>query len=113
MEKTTKATPATPPENAAQRVSRLMKANKSADTKPEMALRKALWQAGARGYRLHPKQVPGRPDMAFPAKRLAVFVHGCFWHQCPHCEGKKAYPRANVEFWRKKFAGETTCFTTP
>jgi len=85
-----------------------MKANKSAGTKPELALRRALWQAGARGYRLHPKAVPGRPDVAFPGAKLAVFVHGCYWHQCPRCAGKKAYPRANQEFWRAKFAENAT-----
>ena len=81
-----------------------MKANKSTGTRPELLLRKALWKAGKRGYRLHPKDVPGRPDVSFPGKKLAVFVHGCFWHQCPRCEGKKAYPRSNKEFWNKKFA---------
>lgn len=91
-------------ETPQQRVSRLMKANKSAGTKPEIMLRGALWKAGHRGYRLHLKDVPGRPDVSFPGKKLAVFVHGCFWHQCPHCEGKKAYPRSNQEFWNKKFA---------
>lgn len=92
------------PETAQQRVSRLMKANKSKGTKPELMLRKALWTAGVKGYRLHLKDIPGRPDVSFPGKKLAVFVHGCFWHQCPHCEGKKAYPRSNQEFWRNKFA---------
>lgn len=91
-------------ETAQQRVSRLMKANKSTGTKPELLLRKAVWAAGVRGYRLHQKGVPGRPDVSFSGKKLAVFVHGCFWHQCPHCEGKKAYPRSNQEFWRAKFA---------
>lgn len=92
----------TEPETAQQRVSRLMRANKSKGTKPELFLRKALWGAGVRGYRLHLKDVPGRPDVSFLGKKLAVFVHGCFWHQCPHCEGKK--PRSNQEFWQKKFA---------
>lgn len=101
---TKKVAPTAKPETAQQRVSRLMKANKSKGTKPELFLRKALWESGVRGYRLHLKDVPGRPDVAFPGKKLAVFVHGCFWHQCPHCEGKKAYPRSNQEFWRNKFA---------
>jgi DNA mismatch endonuclease (patch repair protein) len=101
---TKKTVTAAPPETAQQRVSRLMKANKSKGTKPELTLRKALWTAGIRGYRLHLKDVPGRPDVSFLGKKLAIFVHGCFWHQCPHCEGKKAYPRSNQEFWRGKFA---------
>ncbi len=79
---TTKAATETPQ----QRVTRLMKANKSKGTKPELLLRSAVWQAGLRGYRLHPKGVPGKPDLAFPGKKLAVFMHGCFWHQCPRCE---------------------------
>lgn len=91
-------------ETPEQRVSRLMKANKSKGTKPELLLRKALWQAGKRGYRLHSKEVPGRPDVSFSKNKLAVFVHGCYWHQCPRCEGKKAYPRSNKAFWDKKFA---------
>lgn len=101
---TKKILPAANAETPQQRVSRLMKANKSTGTKPELLLREALWKAGKRGYRLHPKDVPGRPDVSFPGKKLAVFVHGCFWHQCPHCEGRKAYPRSNQEFWNKKFA---------
>lgn len=69
------------PETAQQRVSRLMKANKSKGTKPELLFRKALWNAEGRGYRLHQKDVPGRPDVSFPGRKLAVFIHGCFWHQ--------------------------------
>lgn len=102
--KAAQATKEAASETPQQRVSRLMKANKSTGTKPELLLRKAVWAAGLRGYRLHQKGIPGRPDVSFPGKKLAVFVHGCFWHQCPHCEGKKAYPRSNQEFWRGKFA---------
>lgn len=81
--------------------SKVMSANKGKDTKPELSLRKALWNAGIRGYRLHWKQVPGRPDIAFPAKKIAVFVNGCYWHRCPHCHPHE--PRTNQDFWRKKF----------
>lgn len=81
--------------------SRVMSANKAKDTKPELLLRKALWAAGVRGYRLHPKKLPGRPDIAFPSKRLAIFVNGCFWHRCHSCAPD--LPKSNSEFWRNKF----------
>jgi DNA mismatch endonuclease Vsr len=57
-------------------VSRIMSANKAKNTGPELTLRKALWSAGIRGYRLHPKKVVGRPDIAFIGRKLAIFVHG-------------------------------------
>lgn len=63
--------------------SRVMSSNRGRDTAPELALRRALWAAGRRGYRLHYKQVPGRPDIAYPTKKIAIFVHGCYWHRCP------------------------------
>ena len=56
---------------------------RSKDTKPELALRRALWAAGARGWRCHPKTVPGKPDLAFTRKRIAIFVDGRFWHGHP------------------------------
>ncbi len=81
--------------------SRVMSANRAKNTKPEVTLRRALWAQGLRGYRLHLKTVPGRPDLAFPVKRLAVFVHGCFWHRCSIC--KPSTPKSNIDFWRNKF----------
>ena len=60
--------------------SRIMRANRSKDSRPEVALRKALWHAGRRGYRLHYKNVSGRPDITFVKSRVAVFVDGDFWH---------------------------------
>jgi DNA mismatch endonuclease (patch repair protein) len=56
---------------------------RSKNTKPELALRRALWAAGARGWRCHPKRVPGRPDLAFSRACLAVFIDGRFWHGHP------------------------------
>jgi DNA mismatch endonuclease (patch repair protein) len=56
---------------------------RSKDTKPELALRQALWAAGVRGWRVHPRSLPGKPDLAFTRRRLAVFVDGCFWHGHP------------------------------
>jgi DNA mismatch endonuclease, patch repair protein len=66
----------------------------------EVRLRRALWDAGVRGYRLH-RRLPGRPDLTFGRAHLAVFVHGCFWHQCP--KGHLPAPKANAEFWQAKF----------
>jgi DNA mismatch endonuclease (patch repair protein) len=63
--------------------SRVMARIRSRDTKPELALRRALHGAGVRGWRLHRRDLPGRPDLAFGRARLAVFVDGCFWHGHP------------------------------
>lgn len=72
------------------------------DTGPEMVVRRLLYAAGYR-YRVQARGLPGRPDLAFPRRRAAVFVHGCFWHShdCPR--GSRT-PRANAEFWRAKFS---------
>src|SRR5687768_15682023 len=82
-------------------VSRVMSANRAKNTKPELLLRKALWQAGARGYRLHYKKVPGRPDISFVSKKVAIFVNGCYWHRCPKCN--YTIPKTNSTFWQTKF----------
>lgn len=81
--------------------SKTMSAIKGKNTKPELVLRKALWHSGIRGYRLHWKNVPGRPDIAFPGKKLAIFVNGCFWHRCPHCQ--PSLPKTHIDFWQTKF----------
>jgi DNA mismatch endonuclease, patch repair protein len=81
--------------------SKVMSSNKGKNTKPELIFRKALWNAGVRGYRVHWKKVPGRPDIAFPAKRLAIFINGCFWHHCEKCYPD--IPKTNVDFWTNKF----------
>ena len=67
----------------------------------ERRLRAALWTAGARGYRVQ-SPLPGRPDLVFPVERIAVLVHGCFWHVCPTC--RLPMPKANAEFWGAKLA---------
>jgi DNA mismatch endonuclease, patch repair protein len=69
------------------------------DTLPEMRLRRALWRQGFR-YRLHDRRLPGTPDIVFRGRRLAVFVHGCFWHG--HDCHKGRAPKTNREFWREK-----------
>jgi DNA mismatch endonuclease Vsr len=79
-----------------------MQGNKAKNTGPEVLLRKQLREAGYPGYRLHWRQAPGRPDVAYPGRKLAVFVNGCFWHRCPHCQ--PAMPKSNTEFWARKFS---------
>lgn len=81
--------------------SRVMSANKGKDTGPEITLRKALRENGMSGYRLHWKGAPGRPDICYPGKKLAIFIHGCYWHRCPKCN--LSLPRSHTDFWRKKF----------
>lgn len=81
--------------------SELMARIKRANTKPEMALRRALHRLGYR-YRVQLKGVPGRPDIAFPARKHAIFVHGCFWHAHENCR-KFRMPRTRPDFWRAKF----------
>ena len=80
---------------------RSMQGNKGKDTKPELLVRRRLCDAGLVGYRLH-WDVPGRPDIAWPGKRVAIFINGCFWHRCPYC--KPPMPKSNVEYWTAKFA---------
>ena len=77
-----------------------MRRIRSKDTKPEMAVRRLVHGMGYR-YRLHRKDVPGRPDLVFLARRKVIFVHGCFWHQHPECrEGRP--PRSNATYWLPK-----------
>jgi len=79
--------------------SRLMSRVRTRDTAPELALRGALWAEGVRGWRLHPKDLPGRPDLVFRGARLAVFVDGAFWHGHPdHYRGQSG------KFWDEKIA---------
>lgn len=84
-----------------ERVSQVMSANKRRETGPEVLLRKELWKQGLRGYRKDWSKVPGRPDVAFVKYKLAIFIHGCYWHRCPRCSYK--LPKTNKNFWRKKF----------
>jgi DNA mismatch endonuclease (patch repair protein) len=71
------------------------------ETKPEIAVRKLAHRMGYR-FRLHRRDLPGSPDIVFPGRRLALFVHGCFWHRHRGC--RFAYtPKTNVEFWKTKF----------
>lgn len=82
-------------------VSKVMSANRSRDTGPELVLRRALSERKIRGYRLHRKGVPGKPDISFGPEKVAVFTNGCFWHRCPKC--KLPLPDSNMAFWKQKF----------
>ena len=80
---------------------RVMRANKGKGTDPEMVVRRMLREMGHPGYRLNWKKVPGRPDIAYPGRRVAIFVNGCFWHRCPRCN--LPLPKSHTEFWQRKF----------
>ncbi|MCK6685882.1 MAG: very short patch repair endonuclease [Thermoanaerobaculia bacterium] len=80
----------------------MMAGIKGRDTKPEVLIRKALFAAGFR-FRLHRKDLPGSPDIVLPGRRVAVFVHGCFWHAHPGCRYAKT-PATRREFWEAKLA---------
>jgi DNA mismatch endonuclease, patch repair protein len=82
-------------------ISKVMSANKGKNTGPELRFRQALRKRNLLGYRLHSKNVPGRPDIVFHKKKLAIFIHGCYWHRCPSC--KYVLPKTNRIFWKRKF----------
>lgn len=82
-----------------------MRGNRGRDTEPELLVRRLLRDAGFPGYRLHWKSAPGRPDIAYPGRRIAVFVNGCYWHRCPMCNPPT--PKAHAAFWEAKFAANS------
>jgi DNA mismatch endonuclease (patch repair protein) len=89
------------PEQRSERMSRVRGAN----TKPEMLVRRLVHGLGYR-YRLHGKGLPGRPDLVFPSKRKAMFVHGCFWHRHPNPRCALArLPKSRLDFWLAKLEG--------
>lgn len=73
----------------------------SKDTKPELTIRRALFALGYR-YRLHYKNLPGKPDIAFPGRRKAIFIHGCFWHRHKGCKNARI-PKSRLDYWIPKF----------
>ncbi len=85
---------------SADRRSWLMSRIRQRDTLPERIVRRMLWTLGYR-YRVHYAGLPGKPDIAFPSRKKAVFVHGCFWHGHESCN-KARLPRSNETYWRKK-----------
>jgi len=79
--------------------SHIMSRIRSKNTKIEMLIRKELWKRGFR-YRLH-YPLPGKPDIVFPSRYVAIFCDGCFWHGCPKCFRP---PQSNKNYWRPKIA---------
>lgn len=80
--------------------SRMMAGIRGKDTKPELAVRRALTAAGVR-YRLHRRDLPGAPDLVMAGRQVVIFVHGCFWHRHEGCHHAKL-PSSNAEFWKTK-----------
>lgn len=81
----------------------IMRGSRSKDTKPELVVRRLLHSMGYR-FRLHAKDLPGKPDLFFRSRRKVIFIHGCFWHQhnAPGCPIARK-PASNTEFWQAKF----------
>jgi DNA mismatch endonuclease (patch repair protein) len=78
----------------------IMRAVKSKDTRPEMVVRRLLHGLGYR-YRLHGKELPGKPDLVFSGRRKVIFVNGCFWHG-HDCKRGSRQPKDNADYWRAK-----------
>ena len=83
--------------------SRMMSGIRGKNTAPELATRKYLHSQGFR-FRLHVKDLPGKPDIVLPKYRTVIFVHGCFWHQHPGCKAA-VMPKSNTKFWAEKLTG--------
>jgi len=81
--------------------SRMMSGIRGKDTSPEFAVRRFLHAQGLR-YRLHAKDLPGKPDLVFPKYGSVLFVNGCFWHRHRGCKFTTT-PASNKDFWQKKF----------
>jgi len=81
--------------------SRNMAAIRGKNTSPEVKIRKMLYARGIRGYRIH-YALPGKPDIVFTKKKVAIFIDGCFWHKCPQCFRE---PQTNQDFWMEKING--------
>jgi DNA mismatch endonuclease (patch repair protein) len=82
--------------------SQVMRQVKAKGTTPELRVRALLWRMGLR-YRLHRRDLPGAPDIVLPGRRLAVFVHGCFWHGHTCARGARV-PKQNRDYWTGKIA---------
>ncbi|HEU4981961.1 MAG TPA: DNA mismatch endonuclease Vsr [Acidobacteriaceae bacterium] len=83
-----------------ERRSRNMASIRGKNTKPEKAVRSLLHKLGYR-YRLHRRDLPGKPDLVFPSRRKVIFVHGCFWHM-HDCRWGRVVPATNSNFWQEK-----------
>ena len=82
--------------------SRIMRGVKQKNTKPELLVRRAIHRAGYR-FRIHKKDLPGRPDIVLPRHKIVIMVHGCFWHQHAACKEGRV-PASNQEYWVPKLA---------
>ncbi|WFM70983.1 very short patch repair endonuclease [Halomonas sp. CKK8] len=84
--------------------SKIMSSVKSKNTRPEIQVRKFLHSAGFR-FRLHRKDLPGKPDIVLPKYNLVIFVNGCFWHQHPRCHFASNIPKTRRKYWESKLQG--------
>jgi DNA mismatch endonuclease, patch repair protein len=80
-----------------------MRRIRSKNTSPELRVRSELRSLGHTGYRLHRKELPGKPDIAFLGQRKAILIHGCFWHRHDCKEGQRE-AKSNLEYWGPKIA---------
>jgi len=87
----------------AERRRALMARFRGKDTKPEVLVRKLLHRRGLR-FRLHRRDLPGKPDIVLPRLRVVIFVHGCFWHHHSGCSVARI-PQSNPDYWTAKFRG--------
>src|SRR5689334_5847422 len=78
-----------------------MRRIRSSDTEPEMLLRRRLHSAGVR-YRVRYSRLIGKPDIVVACYKVAIFVHGCFWHRHEGCQ-RATFPKTNISYWREKF----------
>ena len=91
-----------PPAPTSKAVGAVMRANRSHDTKPELAVRRLLFSLGYR-FRVHLKTLPGTPDVVFTRRKKAIFVNGCFWHQHPSSTCPlRSRPKSNTGYWTAK-----------
>lgn len=90
------------PLSPTERSALMAKVRSTGNISTEVAVAAMLRAAGIRGWRRQPKNIVGRPDFYFPSARLVLFVDGCFWHGCPHCQ--RNTPSARREFWIKKIS---------
>lgn len=84
-------------------VRKSMQGNKRRDTKPEIIVRKMLREMGFVGYRLDWKKAHGHPDIAYPGRKIAIYVMGCFWHRHEGCKYAST-PKTHADYWEAKFA---------
>ncbi len=83
--------------------SELMSLVRNKDTRPEMVVRRLVYGLGYR-YRLHGRNLPGRPDLVFKSRKKVIFVHGCFWHGHGGCK-RAGPPKSHLDFWLPKLEG--------